>query len=246
MKKINRKVILAISLVGVLVLGLIWIVFFLQVPRIKYLSEAIQKEKLNSFVRQEKGSKIFKLKKDISDIEEQKKEMEAVFLPKNEAVPFLRALEQAAGVSSCQIKVEAADLSKVKFSQQKTSAKTVDETDEEETTSKTTSNSGDKGQPSETAKADEIAKLKIHPSFNIEVSGSFPSTMNFLEKMENLSYFVRVLTLDISEEKKNNQSGSSNVGTLSLGSQAGSSGPESPGKTVKMSLLVIIYSNEKK
>ncbi|MDI6778075.1 MAG: hypothetical protein QMD77_02690 [Patescibacteria group bacterium] len=243
MKNINRKVIIAISFVSVLALGLVWLGFFLQIPKVKELSEAIQKEKLDSFVRQEKASKIFKLKKELADIEDQKMEMEAVFSEKNEAVPFLRVLEKAAGDASCQIKVEAADLSKVKFTQQKPSAKAADE--EDEATGKK-QNSAEKNKSDESAKTDEIAKLKIHPAFNVEASGSFSSVMDFLGKMENLPYFVRVLILDFSTGKTSGQSGTANAGTLAAGGQAASGNSENQGKNVKLNLLFIVYSNEKK
>ena len=54
--------------------------------------DKVQKEKLDSFVRQEKGDKIFKLKKELADIEDQKEKMETVFLEKNEAVPQFDAM----------------------------------------------------------------------------------------------------------------------------------------------------------
>lgn len=70
--------------------------------------------------------------------------------------------------------------------------------------------------------------------------------MDFLVKMENLPYFVRILTLDFSAEKTNGQSGTANAGTLAAGGQATGVNPENQGKNVKLNLLVIVYSDEKK
>jgi len=238
----DRKVILAISFVSIVTLGLVWLIFFFQIPKIKEISEAVQKEKLDSFVRQEKGDKIFKLKKELVDIEDQKNKMDAVFLEKDKAVPFFRSLEEVAGNAPCQIKVEAADLSKVKFSQSKSQSASTATEEEEEVKKKPASENKD--QSSESAKADEIAKLKIHPAFNLEATGSFSSIMNFLEGMENLPYFVRVLTLDISVGKAASQAGGAETGTLAAGAQTTSSdSSQSQGKIVKLDLLVIIYGS---
>jgi len=161
-------------------------------------------------------------------------------LEKNEMVPFFRALEKVTSDASCQLKVEAADLNKVKLDQSKPKPGST-ATDEEEGVKKKP-NSENKDQSGESAKADEISKLKVHPAFNLEVIGSFSSIMNFLEGMENLPYFVRILTLDLSAGKVNSQTGSSGTGVLSAGTQTASSDFQAQDKTVKFSLLVIIYS----
>jgi len=240
MKKIDRKLILAVLFVSIVTLGLVWLIFFVQIPKIRETAEVVQKEKLDSFIRQEKGDKIFKLKKELAGIEDQREKMEAVFLEKNEAVPFFRALEKAASDTSCQIKVEAADLNKVKLDQLK--PKPGNAAADEEEGVKKKPNSENKDQSGESAKADEISKLKVHPAFNLEVTGSFSSIMNFLEGMENLPYFVRVLTLDLSAGKVSSQTGSSGTGALSAGTQTAGGGSQAQDKTVKFSLLVIIYS----
>lgn len=243
MNGINRKVIIAVSFVLVLAVGLFWLGFFVQIPKVREMSEAIQKEKLDSFVRQEKAEKIFKLKKELADIEVQKKEMEVVFVKKEEAVPFLRSLEKAAADASSEIKVEAADLSKVKFTQQKAAAKTED--DEDEKTEKK-QEAADKAKSEESAKADEIAKLKAYPAFNIEATGSFSSVIDFLGKIENLPYFIRILTFEMSAEKKSAQAGNPGAGAFAAGGQSAAGTQESQGKKVKLMLLVIVYGDEKK
>jgi hypothetical protein len=62
--------------------------------------------------------------------------------------------------------------------------------------------------------------------------------------MENLPYFVRVLTLDISVGKAASQAGGAETGTLAAGAQTTSSdSSQSQGKIVKLDLLVIIYGS---
>jgi hypothetical protein len=245
MGKINKKIILAVLLSSVFVLGAAWFVFFVQIPKIKETADAIQKEKLDSFVRQQKSDKIYKLKKDLSDIESQKDEMDATFIKKNESVPFFRALEKIAEESGCQIKIGVADLAKVKFSTVKKATPAVDEESDTETAPKAADSSG-KAQADEAAKADDLAKLKNYPAFNIETTGSSSSVLSFLGKMENIPYFVRVLTLNLASEKAGSGAVSLGAGTLSAGGQTAQSNAQKDDKNVKMSLLVIVYSNDKK
>jgi len=61
--------------------------------------------------------------------------------------------------------------------------------------------------------------------------------------MENLPFFIRVLTIDVAPAEKEKQQQAA-AGTLASGGSA-AGGEEGPGsKEVKMSLLVVIYTNE--
>ncbi len=247
MDKMNKKIILTILFVAIVLIGLFWFVFFFQIPGIAGTAEAIQKEKLDSFVRKEKEDKLFKLKKELVGIEDQEKEMEGAFIPKNEAVPFFRALEKAAADASCQIKVQAADLNKVKFSTAKQTAGAGADDEETATKKQSTGSANQANQTGEAAKADELAKLKAYPAFNVEVVGSFASIMDFLKKMENLPYFARVLMFDLTPaEKTNSQAAAAGSGSLATAGGAPGNNPQVQEKSVKLSLLIIVYTNEQK
>src|SRR4030043_495584 len=126
-------------------------------------------------------------------------------------------LEKIAGDTSCSIKIEPADISKVKF-EKVTQTKKVQEEDDLESIK-------NKQQTPEEKKADELAPLKNLPTFSIEVTGHFASLVDFLEKLENIPYFVRPLIVDISSGKKN-EAGTSGGGVLATGSHTPASNQE--------------------
>lgn len=231
----DKKIFITISISTTVILAFLWFVFFFQGGRIKKSAEAYQKEKLNYYVLQEKKNKLLQLKKDMSDLEIQKERLETAFVKKDELVPIIRLLEKAAEDSSCAISIEPADLNKLKFEQTKKTQKKEVEAEEED--------SAKKKDQAEESKKDELAALKNYPVFNISVSGSFPSLIDFLEKMENLPYFIRPLIIDAKEEDKKNNPSLSAAGASSAGGKKEETPPEDI-KRVEMNITIVIYGEQ--
>ncbi len=228
----DKRITGAIAGTAVLVLVLIWAVFFWQMRNIRMISEDYQKEKLNSLVLKEKENKLSQLKKEIANIEEQNRKFDALFLKKDEALPFLRELEKAASTANCTVKVSPADISKIKFEKAKTPPKPADD----DLTDDGTKSGGQPAPP----KKDELAELKDYPAFTVEAVGTFSATTNFLIKTENLPYLVRILTLDAvpagAKEKAAATSGALAAGAVQT-PEAQSAGE----KNVRLNFVAVVY-----
>ena len=232
----NKKIIAAIAVSMAMILFLAWVTFFLQRKGIVNSSETYQKEKLNYFVLQEKKDKLLQMKNELVDLEAQEKNLEAVFIKKDEAIPFIRQLEKIAEDSSCSLAIEPADLGKIKFGQVQ---KPQSNPDNEEGTTKTKNQSQD--QQKEEKKKDDLADVRNYPAFSVSVTGSFPSAVNFLSEMENLPFFIRPLVIDVSIDKKGSSGIGPEAGTLAVGNQNLPEAQKSESKNVKMTLIIVIY-----
>lgn len=237
--KMDKKIIIAVSATIFVVLALAWLVVFLLGNKMKASFENYQKEKLNSFVLEEKRNKILKLEKELPDLEEEKNSLNSMLVKKDAALPFLKTLEKIAGDASCQIKIDPADISKIKFEKNVSSAPKNQSADELDTTQK---QEQAKTSEEKNKKEDDLASLKDYPAFSIEVSGQFSAVVDFFEKFENMPYFVRPLIIDISpEEKKSAAAGSG--GALSAGTPASSGDENQDEKNVKMTMTFVVYGN---
>lgn len=172
-----------------------WLIIFFLGNKVKISFENYQKEKLNSFVIEEKRNKLLTLKRELPDLEVQKDNLDSMFVNKDEVVSFLRSLEKVAGDASCRIKIETANISKIKFEKKVSSAPKKEDDDEIETTKKQdqTKISNEKNK-----KEDDLASLKDYPAFSVEITGHFSSIVDFFEKFENMPYFIQPLIIDIS------------------------------------------------
>lgn len=233
LNKIGKKIAIAVSATLFVVLFSAWLVFFFLENRVKIAFENHQKEKLNSYVLEEKRNKLLKLKRDFPDLEREKNDLNSMLIKKDEAVPLLRILEKIASDTSCSIKIEPVDITKVKFEKvTKTTTKVQEDDDLGDTKNKQKS--------AEEKKADELAPLKNLPAFSIEATGHFASLVDFLEKFENIPYFARPLIIDISSGKKN-ETGTSGEGVLSAGSQTPASDQLVDEKNIKMNMTFVVY-----
>jgi hypothetical protein len=229
--KPNKKIIAAVFAATLVVLASGWLVIFFLGNKMKASFEKYQKEKLNSFVLEEKRNKILKLERDLPDLEKEKNSLEEMLAKKDASLPFLRILEKVAGDSACLIKIEPAEISKIKFEKKVSGAPKKENDDEADAAKKQ-----DQGQiPAEkNKKEDDLAPLKDYPAFSVEVSGHFSSVVDFFEKLENMPYFVRPLIVDISlEEEKGAPAGT----PVFLENEI----PD--GKNVKMKIVFVVYGN---
>jgi len=237
-KNIDKKMIIIGLALVFLILGLAWLILFWQSQKIRELSENYQKEKLNSFVLQEKRDRLAQLKKEIVNLEEGKSSLSAMFIKKDQALPLLEALERVAVTSYCQIVVDPADISKIKFQQ---TAPAPKNTSDDETAAKPNNQTND--QSAKPKAPDEIAQLKNFPAFTLTVTGSYSGLVDFLSQMENLPYFIRPLTFDVIPVVKN-QSQPQSVVAQPAGDTGSGPLPENPEeKTVKATINIVIYGN---
>jgi len=235
----NKKIIIAVFATILVVSALFWAVIFQLGGKVKASFENYQKEKLNSLVLEEKRDKVLKLKRELPDLEKKKNSLNAMLMKKDAAVPFLRSLEKIAGEASCQIKIEPADINKIKFTKKAASAAPKKEDDELDTDKNKdeTKLDGEKEK-----KEDSLAPLKSYPAFSIEVAGRFSGMVDFFQKLENMPYFVQPLVVDISSEVKKTAAAGS-VGTLSAGTAAVSEVENQEEKNIKMTMTFVVYGD---
>jgi len=237
----RKKVMFTIALSVAIIVGLAWFTLIFQKKLIIEMSETVQKEKLDAFVHQEKKDKILKLKKELDDIEIQKKEMEAMLPKKDGVVPVLQSLEKIAFETSSTIKIDAVDISKLKIGQAK---KPVKKQEDEEIAKKESATSSQDDEKEEKPSQDDLAKIRKFPAFNLTITGNYSSLIDFMDKMDSLPYFIRVLIIDLAyyDKDKNQMSSGGTVFAPSLPSTDQSE--ENKEKGVKMTLLIVIYIND--
>ena len=231
-KKIFSLVAVAVLLAGTL----IWSAFWIQLEKIRDLSDNIQKEKLDSQVREERSQKIYEMGKELGDVENSQKEMGALYVDKENAVPFLKMLETFAESTGSSIKINVADLAKT---QPKTAKKPAVQESEAESTK-------DLQKEEKTQKAAKTQNIKQDFSnqlgFSLELTGRFQSLVDFLTKLENLPYFVRVYNFQISPVAKNQSVQAPGSSELPA-SENQSTVPEEENRNIKTNLIIGVYTN---
>ena len=238
-KKPDNKIIIAVSVTVFIALLSGWLVIFLLGGKVKKSFEDFQKEKLNFVVLEEKKKKIMQMKKEFPNLEEEKNNLDSMLIKKEENVPFLRALEKIADDSSCSIKIEPADLAKIKF--EKKAGEPVKKTDDLDTDT-AAKNSPTQTTPEQSKKEDDLAPLKNFPAFVVEISGHYSSVIDFFNGFENMPYFVRPLIVDISVPVKKGTT-AAEAGTLSSGTSASPNNQNQDEKSLKMTMTFVIYGN---
>ncbi|MFA5926293.1 MAG: hypothetical protein WC831_05195 [Parcubacteria group bacterium] len=238
-KKTDKRIILASSITFLIVAFFGWFSFFHETNKVKEITETIEEKKLESTVAQEKRDKIIVLKKELSDMELYNNEMKKMLMNKNDAVPFLRSLEKIAADTSNSIKIEATDLSKLKIKQGKGS-----ELDEDETGKVLTKEEQVAADvAAEKAKEEGAGNMKNSLGFTLELAGTFPATVDFIDKMENLPYFIGIYNMDISSTVKEKKMAASG-GVLAAGGPITNPEDSQGNKNVKMTMIIIVGTND--
>jgi lipopolysaccharide export LptBFGC system permease protein LptF len=239
----NKKILVACLILAVIIVALAYLAFFWETGKIEKMSEDYQKEKLNSYVVQEKKNRLTKLNKEIADLNKNVNNLSAMFVNKDDALPLLKNLENAAAASECKIVIQPADLSKIKFT---STANQPKQTSEEDDTTVKQKNSDASDSP-KSAKPDEMATLKNYPAFSIQVTGTYASTIDYMSKMENLPYFIRPLTIDMAPEDISKRTGNTaGSGTLATPANPGQQQPvqnELGSKNVTMTIIIVVYGS---
>lgn len=242
-RKTDKKIIITILFVLLFVATLGWFAFFYETKKVQNTADTIQKKKLESLVLQEKRDKIIKLKKDLKDIERYKNEMDKMLIKKEDAVIFLRSIEEIASSTSNSIAVEAVDLSKLKIGQSK---KTADSGDKEAAKGLTKEQQAAADLEAQKEKQSQSDQMKKKLGFTIELAGTYSSLVDFLDKMENLPYFISVYSMDLVNPSKSSQPTAAAGGVLSAGSTIPGQEAPTPDKNIKMTMLVIVNTNDGK
>ena len=234
-KKIDKKICL-LAAVAVLFAGvLIWLAFFLQLGKIREMSDNIQKEQLDSLVRQERSQKILEMGKELGDVEKNKNDMSAMLVDKNNAVPFLKMLENIAVETGNEIKINVTDLSKMK-----SQAAQVPVSQESDASSAKDIQQEDQAQKAAQAKNSKPS-FSNQLGFSIELTGRYGSLVDFFTKLENLPYFAQVYNFQIAPvtQKQTTQAADSAAASVP-GVQ--STGTEE-NKNLKSTITIGVYTN---
>lgn len=233
LKKMDKKICVLVAAAALLAGILIWLAFFLQLGKIGETADNIQKEQLDSLVRDGRSQKIFEMGKELGDVETSQKEMSYLLVDKDNAVPFLKTLEKIAEVTGSSIRINVADLAKIKPQTAKKPA--VQKSDAESTKDLQKEDQAQKTADFQNVKQDFSNQL----GFSLELTGTYSSLVDFLTKLENLPYFVRVYNFQISPITKSQMVVSGMPSTP--GSQP--AGTEGENKNIKSILTVGVYTN---
>lgn len=236
LKKMDKKICVLVAAAALLAGILIWLAFFLQLGKIGETADNIQKEQLDSLVRDERSQKIFEMGKELGDVETSQKEMSYLLVDKDNAVPFLKTLETVAGATGSSIKINVADLAKIKPQTAKKPA--VQESDAESTKDLQKEDQAQKTADSQSVKQDFSNQL----GFSLELTGTYSSLVDFLTKLENLPYFVRVYNFQITPIAKS-QTVQTAGGSAAPAPGSQSAGAEGENKNIKSVLTVGVYTN---
>ena len=233
LKKMDKKICL-LAVVAALLAGiLIWLAFFFQLGKVRETADNIQKEQLDSLVRDERSQKILEMKKELGDVETSQKEMNALLVDKENAVPFLKLMEDTAIGTGNSIKISVVDLAKIKS--QSSKKPVVQEADPESTKD---IQKQDQAQKTEQAK-NTAPDFSNQLGFSIELTGEYGSFIDFLTKIENFPYLVQVYSFQTAPMTK---SQAAQV-TSPPADQSNSENVEN--KDTKSTIIIGVYTNGK-
>lgn len=236
MKRIfDKKICFIAAVIFLLAAGLIWLAFFWQFGKIEELSDNIQKEQLDYSVKQERSQKILELGKELEGIETREKEMKAMLVDKENAVPFLKLLEDVAIGTGNSIKISVADLAKINSQASKKPA--VQASDAESTKDLQKESQAQKAAKSK----DKTPDFSNQLGFSVELTGGYGNFLDFLTKVENLPYFVRVYSFQSDPVVKSRVSAAG----VSLADQPDSVSAEDQYLKSTIIIGVYIYTNGK-
>lgn len=227
----NKKIIIIVSAAALAAGALVWLAVFRQLEDIKRSSDDIQKEQLDSMVRQQRSQKIFELGKELGDVKKDREEMKAMLVGKEDAVPFLKILESIAAETGNTIKISVTDLSKIKPRAAKKPV--VQESEAESTKDPQKEEQAPKNTQPQNVKPDFSGQL----GFSVEITGNFRSLVDFLTKLENIPYFARVYSFQSALTAKSQALQSA---------QGGAAQPAPESKEIKTTLVISIYTDERK
>lgn len=231
----NRKIALAVAVILAITGGLIWAAFFWQFGRLKIISENIQKEQLDSQVRAERNQKVIALGKELGDVESRSQEMRAMLVDKENAVPFLKFLEDIANQTGNAVKISVVDLAKMKTAQKKPAV--VQETEPESKKDLQKDEQAQKSAPAKEQKPDFSNQL----GFSVELTGEYRSILDFFTKFENMPYFAKVFSFKLSPAAK-----TQSVSAAGSGAEGDKPAALEESRKITANIVITVYANEAK
>jgi hypothetical protein len=237
-RKMNKKIFFLVAISLIVVVFLAWFAFAVQLKNIKTVSDDIQKAQLDASVRQERKQKILELGKKLGNIESDQMGMSAMFVDKNDAVPFLEDLESIATTTGNEIAINVVDLAKLKPLLDK-AVPSQEESDEE--SEKTSQNQAKAPSKPKTKAPKEDYSNQL--GFTVVLSGEYDSLVDFFTKLENMPYFVRVYNFQIASDAKKIKIPENEIPQAQNQSGAGQ---EEKNKTIKSILTIGVYANGSK
>ncbi len=224
---------------------LVWFSFFYQTEKIMNRYEDIQRAKLETAVQEEKRDKISQLRKDMGEIENQKKRMESMYVSQENQVELFRILEQAASDTKVRIQIESYDLKRLKIAAAQATLEESEEIEEDESEEEAENPPPAGTLPKKKKKKDNLAEYRNMLGLSVEAKGDYRSIIGFLDKMEGAPYFIHVLVLDIVPVNKR-EAVNTEVNALVVGDNEQSGKQPEEGQSeneLKMNLTVAV-SNE--
>jgi hypothetical protein len=240
-KKIDKKIFPLASFAVLFAGVLIWLAFFLQFAGIREMSGNIQKEQLDSLVRQQRSQKILEIGKELGDVEKNEQDMSAMLVDKDNAVPFLEMLEQISATTNNAIKINVADLSKMKLMAVKKPV--VQESDAESTADIQKEDQAQKTTQAKNTPPDFSNQL----GFSIELTGDYNSLIDFFTKLENIPFFAQVYNFKVLPDVKS-KTNQTAVGETAPVSSVGNQpvGTEEELNGLKTIITIGVYTNATK
>jgi hypothetical protein len=239
MKKISKKMLSLMAIAAIFSGFLIWFAFVYQLKEVKKASDDIQKAQLDASVQQERKQKILELGKELGNVELEQEAMGAMLIDKNDAVPFFKKLEDIAAETNNRIVISVVDFAKMKPLLAK-AAVPVQEDDDEDVVK----DAPKKAKESASSSADkEKNDYSGQIGFSILVSGRYNSLVDFLTKLENIPYFIKIYNLQIASDERKIMS--SAIGS-DQSTAPGSTTQEEDSNTIKSVLTIGVYTNESK
>lgn len=214
-KKYKVQVILAgyILFLGVFIYGGI----FTMIKNIQGRADEIQKKIIDNEIDKKNLAKIPQLMSDYEIFSAGRSNLN-VILKKESEIEFIQSLENLAIETGNEIslKLIEEENSPVKDSQAKTKAKEKDKLD-----------------------IKSNLPYEKYITIQLELKGKYPQLMGFLEKIENMEYYVNVVAFDLKKEEKSGETKTSNP-FVSSGSVAAPE--ETPPEEILKSLIdLVVY-----
>jgi len=172
----KNKIIIAVAAYSAIVLLFFYFAVSPLIESIKKNSDEIQKIKIDREISQERISKLPEMKNGYATYEQEKDNLD-IILDQNNSVDFIKKVELLSEETGNKINLSIADNSNA--SKNAKDAKT--------------------GKKDPESIKDNLPSDK-YISMNMTLEGSYENFIKFLYKLENLDYYVNVISFDLSKE----------------------------------------------
>lgn len=209
----------------IIVASFIYFIFIPSVNKIREKSDMIQEKNIDSQMRQASLAAVPEMEAEYNNFLDNQDATDVILNSRDEVV-FIKKLETLAAQTGNAINLQIDD--------------------------PTAANGGTANQPGGAAAKSGRKTIKDTLSYNkyvsmqIEIKGSYPSFLNFLNKLENDSYYVNVLSVNMQKETVAPDNTvpvdvSSGNNIFSAGNQNGQQKPAAASEILDSTLSVVVY-----